>query len=369
MDLRVESRPVSALDVRFINQWLELESAALEPNAFLSPNFVLPAAHYICPNQEPFCVFVYDGAADDGELHGLGIFERKQGNRTFPLPHVAAFVAPQETFLTGLLLKPDRASECIAALFEYFGHHPNTHGVLFEQRCLNSEQGNLITSTASKNGIPWIGRTYTRPILDNDVIPNDYPRGHLSRNSLKKWRRGMRVLQSNGAVTFDFIIENATETAIIDEFMRLENDGWKGDAGTSILSHPSRELFFREMCANFGRHQNLIWTQTLINGTVISSTCNLVSGRHGFAYKLGWDRGWSAARPGILQEVELAGQFQKNLKEIDAFDSCVDENSYLHGLWPGVRQIATGVFPITRTGVLAARAVDLVRSARKALRA
>ncbi|MEM7427575.1 MAG: GNAT family N-acetyltransferase [Pseudomonadota bacterium] len=363
MSLRVECHPVLNLEDTLIERWRRLEDRALEPNAFLSPSFVLPAVRNLCPGKRPFAILVFLASGGGNHLVGAGVFDRLRASRIFPLPHVAAFVAPQETFMTGLLLDRDHADPAAESILAALAGLPGTHGIVFEQRCLNSAQGELLAAVSRRLGFPWTGKDYSRPILDRNEMPPDYPRGFLSRNSLKKRRRGLRELQQKGELVFKFHDSTALDNQdeILNEFMRLEHMGWKADAGTSLLSTPSRTRFFQEMCKAFSQSGQLLWSQTSVGGTVISSTCNLVSGRCGFAYKLGWDTDYADARPGMLQEVELAKTFQRGLSELEAFDSCVDEGSFLTGLWSGRRTVSSGVFAVSRSGELLARTLARVR--------
>jgi len=355
------------LDSAFISKWQALENRALEANAFLSPSFILPAARHLNTGTRPFCLHVHRGSSRSGELVGLGVFERRLGSKMFPLPHVAAYTASKEAFLTGFQVDPEYAEEVVQKLFRHLAGLTNSHGIVFDQRSLDTEQARLLDHVADQSGHSWIGTSYERPCLDRTAVTNLYPNDFLSKGSLKKRRRGWRELEADGNtsfVTIDCADEMARHDAI-DEFLRLEGLGWKSEEGTAMVCDKDLVAFFRDTCTRFASSDRLLITQIRTGDTIISSTCNFFSGGTGFAYKLGWDPDYRRARPGFLQEVELAILFRDRMTHLTDFDSCTAEDTFLQLLWPGTRTVSFGTFPTTRLGLITATARRDLRKLKK----
>ena len=73
----------------------------------------------------------------------------------------------------------------------------------------------------------------------------------------------------------------------------------------------------------------------------IASLCNLVSGDVGFGFKIGWNPEFKAYSPGVLNEVEFIRHAPEAFADISYFDSGSSADSYINGLWPTRRPLAT----------------------------
>ena len=139
---RVE--PLSQLDPKTLSEWAELEKRALEPNPFLSPDFVIPAAKHLTPHINPQVLLIRESRGSTQRLSGIGVFVQNKWSRRLPAPHLAAYATPHDTFMSGLLIEEERAQACIEKFFEFVSQLPNIHGIDFEQRCRSSAQGKLL---------------------------------------------------------------------------------------------------------------------------------------------------------------------------------------------------------------------------------
>ena len=98
-------------------QWQALESRALEPNAYLSARFVLPALKHL-PHAVPvWAVSVHDGGARGGTLRGLGLFQPRPWRPLFPLPHAQVY-ASLHSYLGGLLLDAEAAHPALRVMLD-----------------------------------------------------------------------------------------------------------------------------------------------------------------------------------------------------------------------------------------------------------
>ncbi|MEM9412406.1 MAG: GNAT family N-acetyltransferase [Planctomycetota bacterium] len=369
--ITIETHDLRNLSSRLIEQWQELEDRALQANAFMSPNFVLPAAQYLTPQKKLNCLFIFESLQSSSRLIGLGIFEKVAGRRSFPLPHLVSYVTNTESFLSGLLLSEEQEHAATAArsFFDHARRLNGIHGIHFCQRCRNSSQGKLFDQIATEQGSRWVGFDYTRPVLKRTEGQPNLLNQHLSRNRLKKYRRARRRLYQQGVFSFNIYrnIDAIHQRECAQTFVSLEDDGWKGSGGSSLHANINKRKFFHDMTNRFAENGKLLWTQSQLDHQVVSSTCNLISGRCGFAYKLGWLEKFQHASPGMIQEIDLANAFFDGRIDLEEFDSCVDQHSFLHHLWPGQRQISTGTFPLTSTGWLASRATHAVRELKQSL--
>jgi CelD/BcsL family acetyltransferase involved in cellulose biosynthesis len=155
----------------------------------------------------------------------------------------------------------------------------------------------------------------------------------------------------------------------IQRFLALEHSGWKGPAGGSLISSPGCEAFFRQMVEGFAREGRVFFTELSVGGEVVSSTCNLVSGDEGFAFKIGWDPRYSSMSVGTLNEVELMRQAPRRLSHLRRLDSGSEPGSYMDALWAGRRTLVDGVLSTTRAGRLAGQLAAVAMRVKRRLAA
>ena len=118
--LEVRWRRLEELNARDLQAWTGLESRAAEPNVYLSPHFVLPALRHLDAGLRPVIAWIEAGAAGARELVGVGVFRRSPGSRSFPWPHLSAYLSCH-SFLGGLLLDAERLDAAVAALMRAIG--------------------------------------------------------------------------------------------------------------------------------------------------------------------------------------------------------------------------------------------------------
>jgi hypothetical protein len=335
----------SELTDQHIRRWCELEERSIEQNAFLSPYFVLPALKYLPPRGKPMIVFIETGAGITGDLLGVGVFERSPRTVQLPTPHLKAYKSPH-TYLTGLLIDRTYFKEATDAFFSFFhDSQKDWCGVEFVNRRKESELASQFDIAASQLGICWFEySSQRRPILLPERSGDADMKTILASKTRKRLRQHLRRLSDLGKVKWRVVRGQEIEPACINIFLELEHMGWKKERGSSLLSHANHEAFFREMTNGFAQAGRAFFTELSVNGKVISSTSNLISGSVGFAFKIGWDETFSKLGPGILNEVEFVKYFSELFPDIKYVDSGAEDGSYLEKLWPEHVSMVSGFY-------------------------
>ena len=351
---RVRQVGFDELDNETIKSWESLEDRALESNAFLSPRFVIPAMRHLGKPEElrqTIFVFVEKANGVTVDLVGAGVFVKTAGNRSFPLPHLRAFRS-LHSYLAGILVDRDEAEGTLRSFFQFFCNKNATwHGVEFEYRPVDGLQAELITRVAEEFGSLWgeqerIHRAVFAPSEGGDT----YIRSRFSSGRIKDLRRMRRRLEEQGDVRWRALFGNEVDQKSVECFLEIEHMGWKGENGTSLRSRPSHEAFFREMVGGFREKERLFFTEMYLNGDVIASTSNLISGGTGFAFKIGWNPGYAKMGPGVLNEVEFIQHAPNLCGSLSYIDSGALEGSFIDQLWVGRRVLASGIFGTTLLG-------------------
>ena len=102
-----------------------------------------------------------------------------------------------------------------------------------------------------------------------------------------------------------------------------------------------------------------------MNGKVIASTSNLISGCAGFAFKIGWDEAFSKLGPGILNEVEFMKYFPELLPSIKYVDSGAGDGSFIEKLWPDHVSLVSGFYVSNPTMKPLLQGIDFLRKVKR----
>ncbi|MBE0602785.1 MAG: GNAT family N-acetyltransferase, partial [Deltaproteobacteria bacterium] len=132
-------------------------------------------------------------------------------------------------------------------------------------------------------------------------------------------------------------------------------------------SDPSHEAFFREAADCFREKGRLFFTELSVDGAVVASTSNFISGDAGFAFKIGWRPEFAKLSPGMLNEVECIRNAPERFGNLAFIDSGAEEGSFIDQLWTGRRGLSSGFFGTTPLGKNALSVVDRVRTLKRRL--
>jgi CelD/BcsL family acetyltransferase involved in cellulose biosynthesis len=105
----------------------------------------------------------------------------------------------------------------------------------------------------------------------------------------------------------DFAIVVAPDDleAELDDGFRVEASGWKGQAGTAIVSDPATESFYREISQAFEQRGELRLSRIGLDGrTVAFDLCILHDGRL-YLLKTGFDEDFRRLAPGLVMRLSI----------------------------------------------------------------
>jgi len=338
------------IDAKLISAWADLEARASVPNAFLSPYFVLPAIKHLVSPDNVFGVFVEKETTSIPSLVGVAFFKVGKPTRRFPLPHLEAFESIH-SYLSGFLIDREYASDARRILYGWLAEKNHQWHGLYINNCptedLFTEEARRIASDFAMQWTTY--ENWQRAVLypkNFDGIPISLP----SKHALKDYQRLIRHLQAAGHFEWILLRGNEPLDKSIDEFIRLEHMGWKGEKGTSLYSNPNHLRFFQEMAKGFNQAGRLFFTEIRLDGARISSTANLISGRAGFGFKMGWDPQYARYSPGIVNVTKIMEHGKELLGDLDYIDSSTTPESYIRKIWPGGRNLVEGMLSLSTLG-------------------
>jgi hypothetical protein len=337
-----------------LKAWESLEERALVSNAFLSPHFVIPAIRHLENSkvrQRMRFLFVLKREGNRETLVGVGIFMLSLGTLRFPLPCLVNYSSPH-SYLSGLLLDRDEAEGALKEFFCFFRRkNACWQGVEFGLTPAEGPQYGLISSIAEEFGLTWsIYRSSQRAVFSPSKGGEVYLKSWFSSGRIKEFRRMKRRLEEKGSVCWRSLFGDEVDERTIDHLLDLEHMGWKNESRTSLRSTASNEAFSKEMMRRFRDAGRLFFTELSLNGNIIASTSNLISGMAGFAFKIGWHQDYAKMAPGLLNEVEFIRQAPALCGNLLYIDSGAVEGSFIDRMWVERRNLISGVFATTPLG-------------------
>lgn len=352
-----------ALSAEDRRRWSALEAQAVEPNAYASPHFVLPALRHLDPGSRSEVVFVerQDGAGP--QTLGVATLTRRSANTLLPLPHTEVYQSLHSFCGAPLIATGHGPAVWYGLLRHIRAHTPWSFGLVVR----NLESGGA-AHTALQQACQAAGYTLRDgPAKQRAMLlPADTGPEALKRNLRKQHaevERCKRRISESGELAWQ-IHRQAIEPRVTEDFLRLEHAGWKGEEGTSLRSQPAEEAFFKEMVDGFASECRALFTELRLGDQTIASTSNLVSGTQGFAFKVGWDPAYRKNGVGILNEAELVRHFPQVCADLSAFDSGAEPASFIEKLWPGRRPLVTSIVLFNAPARWSLRAMDWLREQR-----
>lgn len=363
---RVHVFDLDEVSPALLDRWRELSRNALEPNAFLSPDYVLPAARYLTPEQRLLVIAVEAGRRAATPA-ALGVFRESGASRRLPLRHLVAYRS-RHSFHGGILLHRELAESAAGTLFRFLASSRRWHGVEFEQLDPDGPAGEAMFAAARSAGAAWDQYDLEQRAV---IRPGEFPADPLtvaSRHRRQEIGRRQRRLAELGEVTWSLKLGEEIDDAVVAQFLGLEHAGWKGHRDTSLLSRESDRAFFEELVHRWRPTGEIFFTQLAVDGRVIASNCGFVCGDTGFQFKHGWDPEFHQFGPGVLNAVSLLRDGRDFLARLSLVDSGAAEGWFMEDIWSGRRRLASGVFALSRPARALLAAVVVARRARQKLR-
>lgn len=340
----------------FFDRWKGLCGDSLTGTPFLAPEFVSAALRHGIV-EEPPLVF----ACEQGEsLIGLGLFSSIGSSFKLPMPHLRAWQTPH-TYSDGLLLRCSQELVVLDAFFENLTRGGHWHAVEFPRCPLRDDFTEIWMESAERRGVrTFEGTTWERAALDLNVPPaNDMQSVSLQR--ARSLRRGWKSLERHGAVRFEIVRDLSRIPRCLEELLRLEDLGWKGELGTSLASQESHSRFFRDMILGMADRHCVAFSRLLVAERPVAGVAHLISGQVVSAFKLGWDPEFERGCPGFQIKSQLAAQAADAFPGMRLVDSCASPGSFIEKVWSGRRSFALKLFAISSLAKASASVVGGLR--------
>jgi len=321
-----------------------------EPNIFFTPRFCVPAMPRLDDRQVRLMV-LQDNDDKHSETRFLMPFTvEKPGFAIGPdivrswANHYGPFGMP--------LIERREASQIIEDLLSTIAmpgiNLPKI--IAFPEVLKDSAVVSLIRAIALSNGLPMsMTKPTHRPVLDATKDADAYFKeglgGHHRRDVGRLWRK----LAQHGDLRYDIARSPDDIRIQMEEFLLLENAGWKGRQRSSLASDRYRSAFAREAINSLAEVDKCRIHTISLDNKVIASLVVLLEGGTAWTWKTTFDEDWRSYSPGKLLMVRATESLLDD-PNITFADSCASQDHSLMGhLWQERREMVTLVIGLDIT--------------------
>jgi len=281
--------------------WDALAVAAVEPNPFFESWSLLPALRALDPEGSVELLIVESG----GRIVGLMPIRREGSYYGHRLPHLRGWVHAN-AFVGAPLVARGSETAFWRALLDWCDSHAG--GSLFLHLMQMQLESPLQVALAAE--LQRQGRRGTvvlreeRALLNSPLSAERYYEASLSGKKRKELRRQHNRLAEEGDLAFRRQRGGDGVERWIEDFLALEAQGWKGEAGSALACSPETAALFAETITGAARLDRLERLTLTLDSKPIAMLANLFAAPGGFSYKTTFDERYARFSPGVLLQRE-----------------------------------------------------------------
>jgi hypothetical protein len=333
---------------KYVPAWEDLAANAIEPNAFYEPWMLMPAIRAFGAGRNlQFALVLADQPAGRDRAPLLcGIFPLERQNHFQGLSRKLPFKTlrlwkHKYCYLCTPLVREGYGRQVISAFFDWLdaGSHDCS---LMEFRFIAGDgqfNGLLMDYFERHTKLYYISMYFLRALFRPKADADTYLCAVLSAKHRKMIRRQERQLSEIGRLEYDALTTDGDVAMWVEEFLRLEAGGWKGQENTALASDESDKTYFRSIAEEAFRRGRLSMLALRLDGRPIAHKCDFLAGRGMFTFRIAYDENYARNSPGMLLEIENVRRLHDR-SQIEWVDSCNDSFSFMFNrLWPARRTV------------------------------
>lgn len=339
----IDWRDFASVDA--ITEWDALTQDASAPNPFFESWNLLPAlANLDRSGHAQIAIF-----RCEGKLRGLMPLARSASYYGYPLPHLHNWLhhnsfcgtplvarGYEAAFWADFLRWADRKPG--GALFLHLTNLPNDGAVYSALRDVTAEQTRPCAIVHSEQ----------RALLESNQGPNAYFDASMSAKKRKELRRQHKRLSEAGELRFHRYIDDYKIDQWCNDFLALEQAGWKGGEGSALACDPATASLFRTAmhgAAQRGRTERLSLS---LDGKPIAMLVNFLAQPGSYSFKTAFDENYARFSPGVLLQRENLALLDR--PDIAWSDSCAAaDHPMIERIWREKRTIISASIGIGGT--------------------
>jgi CelD/BcsL family acetyltransferase involved in cellulose biosynthesis len=361
-DRRLRGRRLDprAVDEAGQTAWRDLADRAAEPNPFFRPEFLL--ANVIERDLAVELLVVTDGP------RWIACLPVRAQPRTprFPLSSLTA-LTDEYSFSGTPLLDRDALDAAADGLVRLVRAERRAAVLLIGVFESTGPVGRALTAAAARNGTRLTRLASFQRAGWRRSAEAHFPGPAFNRSDRRELARRTRLLAAEVGGE-PLVVDRSQDPAAWDQFLAMENAGWKADRGTALGSTTRDAAFFRRMCAGMSAAGRLELVTLEVAGRTVAMECHLIDGPAFWSFKIAHDPAYRKFSPGTLLKYRVIDGLQE--RPFDLADSCaVPDNAHMNRLWPDRRTMETVMLPTRSRAARLVRPVLVFRAVARRARA
>lgn len=333
--------------------WNDLLVRADVPNVLMDPTLVLAAAE-VFPHTQCRTLLAWRHATDGKrQLTGIWAFSIGRPHQSaFPLRVLTMPPGPHRYLATPVI---DRSclDETLEAMLDALAADPHLPKIAaLDAMSIDSPTMEaLVRVLAARGTSPCILEQFCRPKLASGLDGKSYLEKALSSSSRKKLRQHRRRLGEQGSLTSVIATEPEAIRFALEDFMRMEASGWKGEQGTALLCDAGNAAFMRKAIVAMAAVGCASIYALYLDRKPISMQIVVRAGAAAFTWKTAYDEQFRDFSPGMLLLEDYTTAFLAD-KSIAYVDSCAHDDSGYMSAWTERQKVADLWIDARRDGAL-----------------
>ena len=321
-----------------------LTNRAIEPNVFFSGRFLAPAM----PRLEDRVIrlmLMRDETEAHSRMRLMLPYSIEKPGFSVGASIIRAWANPFGPLGTPLLDRED-AAETLDNMLEALSR-PETGlpGILvLPDMRLNGPVAGLLRAVAmSRNLSIVVTDEAERPFLESTLDADDYLARSASKHHRREMRRQWRRLSEHGELTYVVARQPDEIRYHLEEFLTLEDSGWKGRRKSAMVSDRYRAAFAREAINSLAETDSVRIHSLALDGEAITSMIVFVSGGEAWTWKTAYNEAYARYSPGKLL-VDRLTEWHLDDLNIQRTDSCaVPDHPIMSRMWSEREHMGTMV--------------------------
>lgn len=327
-----------------------------EPNVFFDAIMLMPALDTLLPKGGIDCVLIRE-ETEDRRLIGLLPLTRRPLHTLMPVP-IYRLWDHSQCFRCTPLMRAACEDLCWSAFFDWFDGGTNARRYLQMPRMpvhgpVTQALHRWLAGDRRLRAFTTSEETAFIDLSDDGGNPDAILDRAMGKKTQSNFRRKLRNLEKEGAVTFDEAQPDTDIAALSDEFLALEASGWKGEEGTALSAKPSEAEFFKSVITKAHAEGRLSFLTMRLDGRLIAARTEILGGNGAFVFKIAFDETLSRMSPGVLLEIERIKRLGRDGRALAFLDSCSAFNDGpFYRVWPDLSAVETvriGAGPLMKT--------------------
>jgi CelD/BcsL family acetyltransferase involved in cellulose biosynthesis len=322
-----------------LDQIASMTSAPASANPFYRPDQLHAALSHL---GVPDTIVILGGYDRQGDLVGLLPLVQDKGYARLPIRYWRNYTHPF-CFLQDPLIEPEHMVDFWQGVFQWLEKHSRLPFLRLTGLSEDMSKGLCRVDTDRFRYSPL---REDRAILHSSLGGEDYINQTIRKKKRKEYNRLQNRLSEMGDITYEEYNSGDDFAPWLEEFLTLEHQGWKGKAGTSLLSNQDHQEYFRAACASAAKSNSLFMGRLCLDGKTIASVIGFVENNILYTIKICFDEAYSRFSPGVMLELALTKSALDNHK-FAMVDSCAKpDHAMINHIWGERREISQWIIAL-----------------------